>query len=107
MTHVQVAKFIAAQADVPRALRGAILRMHGGRWPLWRALSLTRGVSQIVALGLEQRRDGDARSIAVVRWFWNDRGVGLTWRNFAKPQAARAYHERAFSVDRAHLDVRA
>ena len=107
MTHVQVAKFLAAQADVPRALCAAILRMHGGRWPLWRALTLTRGVSQIVALGLEQRRDGDARSIAVVRWFWNDRGVGLTWRNFAKARAARAYHERAFSVDRAHLDVRA
>jgi hypothetical protein len=31
----------------------------------------------------------------------------LKWRIFAKARAARAYHERAFSVDRAHLDVRA
>ena len=107
MTHAQIAKFLAAQDDVPRALCAAILRVHGGRWPLWRSLTLTRGVSQIVALGLEQRRDGDSRSIAVVRWFWNDRGVGLTWRNFAKADAARTYQERLFSVDRAHLDVRA
>lgn len=107
MTHVQVAKFLAAQADVPRALRDAILRMHGGRWPLWRALTLTRGVSQILEVGREASRGSDAGAIVVLRWFWNDRGVGLTWRNFAKPHAARAYQERLFSVDRAHLDVRA
>lgn len=107
MTPEKIAKFLAAQPDVPRALCAALLRMHGGRWPTWRALTLTRGVSQIVVLGLEQRCDGDPRSIAVVRWFWNDRGVGLTWRNFAKAAAARAYQERLFSVDRAHVGVRA
>lgn len=107
MTPEKIAKFLAAQPDVPRVVRDAILRMHGGRWPLWRALTLTRGVSQIVVLGLEQRCDGDPRSIAVVQWHWSDRHVGLTWRNFAKADAARAYQERLFSVDRAHLGVRA
>ena len=107
MTHVQVAKFLAAQADVPCALRDAILRMHGGRWPLWRALTLTRGVSQILEVGREVSRGSDAGAIAVVRWFWNDRCVGLAWQTFDTLREARAYQERAFSVDRAHLDVRA
>ena len=107
MTHVQGAKFLAVQDDVPRALCAAILRMHGGRWPLWRALTLTRGVSQILEVGREASRGSEAGAIVVLRWFWNDRCVGLTWQAFGTLREARAYQERAFSVDRAHLDVRA
>ena len=107
MTPDEVGRFLAAHADVPRALSEAIARTHSGRWPRWRALTLTRGVSQIVEIALHRRRDGDPRSFAVLRWFWNDRSVGFTWQNCATMREARAYRERAFSVDRAHLDVRA
>lgn len=106
MTPDEIGKFLAAHADVPLNLRRAIVFTHGQDRPRWCALTLTRGVSQIVEIARCRRRAG-ARSFTVLRWFWNDRSFGLSWTACRTMRAARACQEQMFSVDHAHLGVRA
>lgn len=102
-----IVNFLDTHLDVPQRLRDAIVHMHAGKRPLWRALSATRGVNQIIEIALHGIPDGDKRKIAVVRWFWTDRHIGLTWRNFATMHEAQAYQEQTFRIDGTQEDVRA
>lgn len=45
----KVEEFLSVQTDVPKRLRDAIVRMHRGRSPMWKAIGAKRGISQIVS----------------------------------------------------------
>ena len=103
MSAKQVEQFLAVQSDIPTQLRDAMIRMHSGRSPMWRALRATRGVSQIVEIATMR----DADRFVVIRWYWNDRHVGVFWRSYATLREAQEHEERTFRIDAAHLDIRA
>lgn len=102
----RILNFLDTQLDVPQRLRDAIASMHSGKRPLWRPLSLTRGIGQIVEVALNRAIDGDKRVITVVRWYWTDHHIGLDWRNFATRQEADAYQERTFRLEAAAPPLR-
>ena len=95
----RILNFLDTQLDVPQRLRDAIASMHSGKRPLWRPLSLTRGTGQIMEVALNCAIDGDKRVITVVRWYWTDQHIGMSWRNFATRQEADAYQERTFRLE--------
>ena len=94
----QILNFLDAQLDIPQYLRDAIQRMHSGKCPMWRPLSLTRGVGQIVEVAARCAQ-GNKSAISVVRWYWTDRHIGLNWHDCATLEEAQAYQERTFRIE--------
>ena len=95
----QILNFLDTQLDIPQRLRDAIQRMHSGKCPLWRPLSLTRGVGQIVEVAARCAQGNDKSAISVVRWYWTDRHIGLNWHDCATLEEAQAYQERTFRLE--------
>ena len=90
----QILNFLDTQLDIPQRLRDAIHRMHSGKCPMWRSLSMTRGVGQIVEVAARCAQGNDKSAISVVRWYWTDRHIGLNWHDCATLEEAQAYQER-------------
>lgn len=102
----QILNFLDTQLGIPQRLRDAIQRMHSGKCPLWRPLSLTRGVGQIVEVAARCAQGGDKHAISVVRWYWTDRHIGLNWHDCATLEEAQAYQERTFRLEAAAPPLR-
>lgn len=105
MSASKVKKFLDAQADVPQRLRDAMIRTHGGRWPAWRMQFVKRGVSQIVEVATKCQHDRSTDRFIVLRWYWNDRYVGVRWKSYATLREARAHKEQEFRIDAVHVNV--
>lgn len=103
----KVEEFLSVQTDVPKHLRDAMIRMHRGRSPMWKAIGAKRGISQIVEVAERGRCVCDGKRYAVIRWYWNDCFVGMRWTAYGTLREARAVEERTFRIDAAHLDIRA
>lgn len=99
----QIVKFLAVQKDLPEYLRERIVGTHRGRWPTWRAHALKRGVNQIVevATWCRERRN----RFAVLRWYWNDGGFGLSTKSFATLREARENTAQTLRIDALHVDL--
>lgn len=110
MTTQQIVKFLDAHKDVPQMLRDKLIRMHSGRWPTWRALSMRREGNTIVEIAA-WCRDASEEPFVVLRWRWSEsaeqESVGVRWRSYATLKEAREHKERTFSLAAVNVDLRA